>query len=250
MGQSLHVEIYDRSNGSRTIQVCEAPFEIGKQPQTASAIRLDPSQVTISRVHGRVETTGDTIVYTDSSSNGSTVAGTFLKGKGQPVAYGDVIKIENYELRILEVRPVLIKHTAANLDVLGEQDIEPGGSLVLAKTDKLVLLPDTPEANEKPVVGRIHSDGITITIELYEAGAMAKVKVNKHLSSDSPVSAKVDDVFEIDGDRFEVLRRDQKKIVCGNAACHLLNDLPFEENCVWCGHYLAASGSFTRVTLP
>lgn len=250
MGQSLHVEIYDRSNGSRTVQVCDAPFEIGKQPQTASAIRLDPNQVTISRVHGRIELTGDVIVYTDSSSNGSTVAGTFLKGKGQAVSYGDVIKIENYELRILEVRAVLIKHTTAGLDVLGEQEIDPGGSLVLTKTDKLSLLPDTPEANEQPVIGRIHSDGITVTIELYDTGAQTSTVVNKHQSQDGPVSAKVDDVVEINGDRFEILRRDQKKIVCGNAACHLLNDLPFEENCDWCGHYLAASGSFTRVTLP
>lgn len=251
MGRTLHVEIYDRSRGTRTVQACELPFEIGKQPQSASCIRLDPSYVTISRVHGKVEEAESGLIYIDSSSNGTTISGTFVKGRNRAISSADIIIIENYEIKILETKSALIKQTGPTLQVRGEQEAEPGDALVIVKTDDaLKVMLDTPESNQHSVVGRIHFDGVAVTFDLYGHDASMPITVNKRLVSDMPLTARMSDVVEIGGERFEVLGRDQKKIVCGNPSCHLLNDLPFEGNCVWCGHYLAASGSFTRVTLP
>ena len=87
-------------------------------------------------------------------------------------------------------------------------------------------------------------------LELFDAALTEAVTVNNGPVRNARVEARPFDVIAIKGDRLELLQPNHEKIVCGNPECHLLNNLPFEENCTWCGYYLAASGSFTRVTLP
>ena len=107
----------------------------------------------------------------------------------------------------------------------------------------------------------IHSLGLPVSLNFINLNPLAgealvvldpalvtTLSVNRARPPGATHQARLNDVVGLGADRFEILQPDMPKIVCGNPACHLLNDLPFEENCTWCGFYLAASGSFTRVT--
>jgi pSer/pThr/pTyr-binding forkhead associated (FHA) protein len=252
MSSKIHVEIIDRSTGKRAVQLVSLPVEIGKQPTSQSCIRLDPTQVTISRVHGRIAASDDGgFVYTDSSSNGTTVDGTFVKGAERKFAVGDAIRIETFDLRIVELHSALIKHTDRNLKQIAEIRVAPGDAVLISRNDTgLTFAPEGEGDGGDSAVGRLLFDGNFATLETDDKDLASQVLLNGHPPKHTPVEARVFDVMQFGGDRLELLRPDASKIVCGNPECHLLNDLPFEENCVWCGYYLAASGSFTRVTPP
>lgn len=249
MGDAIQVEVVDRLTGERRVDRCRLPLEIGKKPEAENAILLDAKYRTVSRIHGRLERRGADLVYTDCSSNGTTVAGRLLKEEELPLQGGETLQIENYELRVLDVAPLLVKHTAPNLLPRQELSLEAGRSLFVRAADAgIALIESTAEPDES--AGRITYDGSRITIALSDPELANTTTLNNAAVGGMTAEARPFDVIAIKGDRLELLRPNVQKIVCGNPECHLLNDLPFEENCTWCGYYLAASGSFTRVTLP
>jgi hypothetical protein len=249
MGDTIQVEVIDRLTGERRVEQCRLPLEIGKNPDAENAILLDPKYRTVSRVHGRLEQRGSSLIYVDCSSNGTTVAGRLIKGQDLPLQGGETLQIENYELRLLDANPLQIKHTGPNLLPRTELSLVPGQSLLVIRTDTGIELAEAPGEPEA-AIARLTYDGSRITLELNDPALIDAITVNNGPVSNVNVEARPFDVISIKGDRIELLQPNHEKIVCGNPECHLLNDLPFEENCTWCGYYLAASGSFTRVTLP
>lgn len=249
MGDTIQVEVIDRLTGERRVEQCRLPLEIGKKPDAENAILLDPKYRTVSRIHGRLEQRGSGLVYVDCSSNGTTVAGELVKGQDRPLSGGETLQIENYELRLLDITPLQVKHTGPNLLPRKELSLAPGRTVLVKATDAGLELVEGPEEMEG-AAGRLSYDGSRITLELLDPALVDAVTVNNGPVTSVYVEARPFDVIGIKGERLELLQPNHDKIVCGNPECHLLNDLPFEENCVWCGYYLAASGSFTRVTIP
>jgi FHA domain len=249
MGDTIQVEVVDRLTGARRVESCRLPLEIGKKPDAASHILLDAKYSTISRIHGRLEQRGAVLVYVDCSSNGTTIAGELLKGRDRELNGGETLQIENYDLRILDVVLLQVKHTSPNLLPRQELSLEPGKSVLVRNVDGTLALTEDP-GEADGAAARLSYDGVSIVLELFEAELTQAVTVNNGPVRGARVEARPFDVIAIKGDRLELLQPNHEKIVCGNPECHLLNNLPFEENCTWCGYYLAASGSFTRVTLP
>lgn len=249
MGDTVQVEVVDRLTGERRVDLCRLPLEIGKKPESENAVWLDAKYRTVSRIHGRLERRGANLVYIDCSSNGTRVAGRIVKGEEHALQDEQTLQIENYELRILDVAPILIKHTNPSLLPRQEVFLEPGSFLFVHTTETGIEL---VKAAEEPdgAAGRITYDGSRITFELSDPALANATTLNNAPVHTAKTEGRPFDVIAIKGDRLELLLPNEEKIVCGNPGCHLLNDLPFEENCTWCGYYLAASGSFTRVTLP
>lgn len=250
MGDRVQVEVIDRLTGERRVENCPLPLEIGKKPQAQNHIQLDPRYTTVSRIHGRLEQRGPDLVYVDCSSNGTIVGGKHLKGTEVALTGDEVIQIENYELRLIKAVQLLVKHTGPNLRPRSEFSLEPGESLLIRNTDSSIALMEPVGPETDGVAARLSFDGAAIILEIDDPALAAEVKRNNSPITGTRVEARVFDVLSIRGDRLELLQPNHQKIVCGNPECHLLNDLPYEENCVWCGYYLAASGSFTRVTPP
>jgi len=250
MGDRVQVEVIDRLTGERRVENCPLPLEIGKKPQAQNHIQLDPRYTTVSRIHGRLEQRGPGLVYVDCSSNGTIVAGKHLKGAEVALSGGEAIQIENYELRLIKAVPLLVKHTGPNLRPRSEFAVEAGQSLLIKAADTSIALMEPVGEESEGVAARLTFDGAAVVLEIEDPALAAGVKRNNSPISGTRVEARFFDVLSIRGDRLELLQPDHQKIVCGNPECHLLNDLPYEENCVWCGYYLAASGSFTRVTPP
>lgn len=250
MGDRVQIEVIDRLTGERRVESRPLPLEIGKKPQADNHILLDPGYTTISRIHGRLEQRGSGLVYVDDSSNGTTVAGNLVKGGEVALKGGETIQIENYELRIVEATPLIVKHTGPNLQPRSQIMLEPGQSALIKTTETGIALAGAGEEPVDGVLGRVTFDGAGVVLELEDPALVAEVKRNNGPVGGARVEARIFDVLSIRGDRLELMQPNHEKIVCGNPECHLLNDLPYEENCVWCGYYLAASGSFTRVTLP
>lgn len=249
MEDRVQVEVVDRLTGERRVESCPLPLEIGKKPQAENHILLDPRYTTISRIHGRLEKRDGGLVYVDCSSNGTRAGGKLLKGAEVTLTGDETIQIENYELRIIKSASLMVKQTGPNLQPRAEVTLEPGQSLAIKSKDRGIELVEGG-ADQEGVIGRLTYDGAAIVLELDDAAGLSQVTRNNGPVSSPRIEARMFDVLAIRGDRLELLQPDHQKIVCGNPECHLLNDLPYEENCVWCGYYLAASGSFTRVTLP
>jgi FHA domain len=248
MGRKVHIEVFDRLTGERNVAEYELPIEIGKQPTTTEAITLDPKYQTISRIHGLIEERGQDIVYTDCSSNGTTIAGLVIKGAPHRLERSDIIGIENYNLRLVELVPIVVKHTGPALEDISHIHLVPGQSMLLTRNEGSLNLMIGEDAGDGEIVARGKSDSTGIAFEVLDEQLLATFSVNKALVHSAKANTKLFDVVSIGGDRFELLTHGHEKIICGNPDCNLLNDLPFEENCIWCGYYLAAAGGFTRVT--
>lgn len=247
MSERIKLEIHDRKSGDRHTHATALPVEFGKFPQGSNSIKLAPDRETISRSHGHIEQAADAFYYVDTSSNGSKVAGERIKNDKRRLKPGDVIEIEQYEITLLESHSLLLKMTSASLAPISELSIDADESCVVVDEGAAYALkPAAP--SEKPLAV-LSSNGSRLNIVQPADAKSADIRINKRTVS-LPAQASPGDVITIGPYRIEVLMRGQEKIVCGNPECHLLNDLPFEENCSWCGYYLAASGSFTRVTPP
>ena len=258
MSRVISLEVLDRLTGERRIERCGLPVEVGKQPEGEHRVTLAPHYHTVSRRHGRLEDEGGRLIYVDSSSNGSTIGGLLLKGGRRHLAKGDAIQIENYTIRVIEAAPLRIKHTTALLADLGDLTLSPGEVVDIAATPaglRMMVAPvgqaagqgDVADSSQTPAA-RFTIGESGVAVEVLDPALVTTLSVNRARPPGATHQARLKDVVGLGADRFEILQPDMPKIVCGNAACHLLNDLPFEENCTWCGFYLAASGSFTRVT--
>ena len=249
MSDGIKLEVHDHKTGVRRTEEADLPIEIGKSPGGPNRIILAADRQTISRSHGRLERHGADLTYIDTSSNGTTVGGQLIKGGQCRVDAGDLITIEDYAIRIVGQEAVTLKLTDAKLAQLSDIRVATdescvvvgdGGSLSFRKGDADNGVSDA-------AILELSFDGAAFTVDSNLDADAPEILINNR-AVNLPARASPGDVLLVGQDRIEVLRGGQEKIVCGNPSCHLLNDLPFEENCVWCGYYLAASGSFTRVT--
>ena len=247
MSERIKLEIYDRKSGDRHAHATALPVEFGKFPQGANAIKLAPDRETISRSHGRIEHSSDGIYYVDTSSNGSKVAGERIKNDKRPLKPGQVIEIEQYEITLLESHTLLLKMTSGSMAPIGELSVDADENCFVVDEGGAYAI--KPTAADVEPLAMLSSNGSRLNVSQPSGAKTADIRINNRTVT-LPAQASPGDVIAIGQYRIEVLMPGQEKIVCGNPECHLLNDLPFEENCSWCGYYLAASGSFTRVTPP
>lgn len=249
MSNEIKLEIHDRKTGDRRIEEAELPVEIGKSPSGPSRIVLAADRQTVSRSHGRLELRDANLTYIDTSSNGTTVSGQLIKGGERRVGAGDLIAIEDYAIRILSQLAITLKLTDAKLAQLSDMRVGTDQSSVVTRVGDALALHkgDAGDGLSDTAILELSFDGAAVTVEAKNDADGLDVRINNR-AVDLPAQASPGDVVSVGQNRIEILSVGQEKIVCGNPSCHLLNDLPFEENCVWCGYYLAASGSFTRVT--
>lgn len=259
MDARVEIEVVDRLTGVARIETCTLPVEIGKQPKATSNISLDSKYTTISRIHGTIEFSDGQYFFTDESSNGTTIGGETITGERREIVPGVAFQIENYNIRIVSSSPVLLKHTDQALKQFGEYGIDDVASYRIFRDGDHVRLErevtgtqnETSGDGGDAALGRLRIRDAGVVLELNAAAeGDPEIRVNNAPVSGASIEVRVFDVIGIGADRIEVLQKGHNKIVCGNSECHLLNDLPYEENCVWCGYYLASSGSFTRVTPP
>lgn len=253
MSDLIGLEIRDRKTGSSRVEMVQLPVDFGKSPSGPNVVKFPSDRETISRQHGRLHRGAEGFVYADTSSNGSSVAGERIKDAAKPVRVGDVIGIEDFEIRIVPTNDMVLKLTDDALAPIDELMMMPGSVCALERAGETWSLKSGADGSQDGVpsqpVLKLSFDGGRLTVEAGGGDAPSKILINNRAVS-LPAKVSSGDVVAIEGKRLEVLSRGQEKIVCGNPECRLLNDLPFEENCIWCGFYLAASGSFTRVTPP
>lgn len=257
MSEMIGLEVRDRRTGSTRVELVQLPVDFGKSPTGPNVIKFPSDRETISRQHGHLHRTAEGLVYVDKSSNGSSVAGERIKNAAKPVRVGDVISIEDFEIRIIPTEDMVLKLTDDALAPVDELVVTPGSVCILHRSGKALSLKAGADVGQDGgtdaqvlnQILKLSFDGGRITLEAVGGDATPKILVNNRAVV-LPAKVLSGDVVAIEGMRLEVLSRGQDKIVCGNPECRLLNDLPFEENCIWCGFYLAASGSFTRVTPP
>ncbi len=248
MSDGIKLDIHDRKTGDRRIENTGLPVEIGKSPSGANGIVLGDDRPTVSRRHGRIERRGAELRYIDTSSNGTTIDGQLIKGGERTIEAGELIFIEDYAIQIVGQETVSLKCTDAQLAPLADLRIATDEScLVCQDGETFTLKKKVADQDGADVVLEMSFDGAVFLVESRSDENAPEVRLNNR-SVNLPARANLGDVVTIGANRIELLGGGQQKIVCGNPECHLLNDLPFEENCVWCGYYLAASGSFTRVT--
>ncbi|MEM9027574.1 MAG: FHA domain-containing protein [Pseudomonadota bacterium] len=266
MSRSLLIELHDRLTGEKRLERHELPVDIGKEPPSGHGIVLDAKYKTISRHHGTLSDENGRLIYRDCSSNGTLIGDTRLKGGRREVSSRDIIRIENYNLRIAEQKVVLIRQTLLDLHEIGESRMSQETSLVLRMTDHGPRLfapedqkpgqsedlqaPDEAETADAPddrALADFALDDGKLIIRVHNQTLVETFRINGADVHVNDASASLFDVVELAGQRFEYLEPGHHKIVCGNPSCHLLNDPPFTQNCKWCGHDLVASGSISRL---
>lgn len=249
MGQRVYIEVFDRITGEKYIAHGVLPLQIGKKPESENHICLDPKYETISRVHGLLKAEDDHLLFIDQSSNGTLVNGVFLRDSASRVSKKDIIQIENYNLRLVDFAPFIIKHTLPDLSEVSELAITAGleAEIALVEGGMKLRNPVQTMPEESTKILRIWFEEQNIYCEQTQSSSDNIVILNKAVVPEGAFKVNPFDVLEIDGQRFEFLTPDEPKIVCGNVSCHLLNELDFEENCKWCGYHLAGAGGLTRV---
>lgn len=249
MGKRIHIEVFDSLTNDRFVKAGALPFQIGKQHEVGNAILLDPKHTKISRIHGVVEDVGGALVYRDKSSNGTRMNGRLLSREACPFVQGDVLKIENYVLQIVHLTPIVIFQTTQSLRNLGSRELLPGQGIAIRGKFSELSLHDLDDWTERhrDNLARICLSGPSILFHMVQSWSGAPLIVNKSPRAEIEIALNLFDVFEFHGNRFEILKLGEAKIVCGSPGCNLLNPLSYEDNCRWCGRHLTASGGHTRI---
>lgn len=249
MAQKVYIELFDRLTQTKTMHSVTLPIQIGKSVEASNDILLDAKYETISRIHGRIEEDGDQFLYVDDSTNGSSVNGVLLKGAASRISKKDVIRIQNYNLRFVDVEPLIVKHTLGDLTDIGARELLPGMDIGIKSDSGSLTLEDfaADDAQSDWIAKLRYASGDEVTCAILAGAQGHNFKVNNIEQPDQAFDIKAFDVLSINGNRFEVLKFNEPKIVCGNEECHLLNDLNYEEGCQWCGFHLTAAGGRTRV---
>ena len=257
MHNHIYLEIFDDTAKTTYVVSCKLPVQIGKQAIDDNQVLLDPVYDRISRVHGAIEhVAGRGYFYLDRSTNGSRVGGLLLRNARQSLAPGFEIQIENYRLRkVQQPTPLVLAHTNALLAALGQRELLPGRGIGVkhdAEGCRLCDLNRWTEWHEPTMVSiEIRAGGARLVVA--DKRKAQRVQINKFEVKEATRDLKAGDVLEIDRERFVLLTPDEKHIVCGNAACHLINPYHFEANCKWCGFHLGATGGGSFViegTIP
>ncbi len=248
MQEKLYLGVRNRKTGEFYVAGCTTPVQIGRQSDVDNQILLDWQDRRISRVHGTIERTSRGFIYTDRSSQGSRVGGLEVRSSKAALPQNFQIDIEDYSITKAEVTPFVIVHTDAKLSQIEQVELLPGRGLGLLDAPGGPRLIDLNRWTEwgKSTVGRLEiTDDQPLWIQASDVEPRA-IKNKSPVRQARTVLTSLD-VIEIDGHRFEVLHPHEARIVCGNAACHLLNPPPLAGNCRYCGRDLAGTGGFSRV---
>ena len=246
MHHRIYLDVFDDVTKSSYVMGCTLPAQIGKQPSEANQVLLDPIHDRISRIHGVIEEVpGRGFVYLDRSTNGSRVDGLVLRNARKILGSGFEIQIENYRIRhVPRPESLILIHTNGQLQVQDKREILPGRGIGIKHDAEGCRLSDLDRWTEwhEPSMVRVALENKIPTLVAIEHRKTALLRVNNDPLDGTSRALRPGDVVGIDGERFALLPLNQKHIVCGNAACRLINDYQFEANCKWCGFHLGATG--------
>jgi hypothetical protein len=256
MNEKIYLGVLEENSKTYYVVACTLPVQIGKLHTEENQILLDPIYDRVSRVHGVIESVqGRGFFYLDRSSNGTRVDQLVLRNARTALSPGFELRIENYLITHLQQTPLLVVHTDRKLAVLSKRELLPGRGLGIKHDSEGCRLADLNRWTEwrEPALARIELFGKQATLSLADGAAPAKrnskvaLFVNKSPVRGEGRDLQPTDVVEIDNDRFEILQPGQHHVICGNAACQLVNPPGYEANCKWCGFYLASTGGTTRI---
>ena len=257
MSAKIYLEVFEETAKVRFVTACTLPARMGKSHLDDNQVLLDPVHERISRIHGVIEQAsepGKGFVYWDRSSNGTRLDGAVIRDTRKRVAAGFELGIDSYRItHLVEASPLVVRQTDARLASRKLHELLPGRGLGIKHDPDGCRLTDLNRWTEwhEPSLVTIAMHGPEpkpaprlVILDKRKAG---RVRVNKHEIAGDHRDLLVGDVVEIDTDRFEVVGPGHKHVVCGNAACHLLNPYNFEANCRWCGHHLTGAGGRSLV---
>lgn len=263
MNEKIYLGVLEDNSKTYYVVACTLPAQIGKLHTEENQILLDPLYDRVSRVHGVIEShAGRGFFYLDRSSNGTRVGELVLRNARTALSVGFELRIENYVITHLQQKPMVVIHTDRNLVVQSHHELLPGRGLGIKHDSEGCRLANMNRWTEwrEPAIARIELQGkqpyLTVVgadgrpgaaASDFGTGAKVMLSINK-----SPVRAgsrelHATDVVEIANERFEVLAPGHSHVICGNAACHLVNPPGYEANCRWCGFYLGGTGGSTRI---
>ena len=249
MHDKLLIGVLDRTTNDYYVTACTAPIQIGKQHDVGNQILLDPKYQGVSRVHGVIEQGAHGYVYADKSKNGSQVSGILIRNSRSALGRGFEIRVENYTLSEVELAPMVVLQSDAQSKVVGQMELLPGRGIGLKYSRqgmRLSNLNHWTEWSDFPMA-HFEMDGGNAFLVFSDEKAIGEARINKARPSGLRHPIHASDVAEISNQRFEIHNPDEPSLVCGNAACNLLNPHTYEANCKWCGHHLGATSRETRV---
>lgn len=249
MNEKIYLGVLEENSKAFYVVACTLPVQIGKLHTDDNQVLLDPVYDRVSRVHGVIESLpGRGYFYLDRSSNGTRVGELVLRNARTALSPGFELGIENYRITHIQQSPLLVIHTDRKLTVHGRRELLPGRGLGIKRDAEGCRLADLNRWTEwrEPAIARIELQGKQPMLVVPEGRAQPKVLVNKSQAKGGSRELSATDVVEIDDDRFELLAPGHQHVICGNAACQLVNPPGFEANCKWCGFYLAGTGGTTR----
>jgi FHA domain len=253
MNEKIYLGVLEDNSKAYYVVACTLPVQIGKLHTEENQILLDPVYDRVSRVHGVIESVpGRGMFYLDRSSNGTHVGALVLRNARTALAPGFELRIENYVVTHLQQKPLLVIHTDRKLTIQAHRELLPGRGLGIKHDAEGCRLADLNRWTEwrEPAIARIELQGKQPQLVVADgrSGGATNVKllVNKSPVRSGSRDLHATDVVEIDNERFEILSPGQHHVICGNAACQLINPPGFEANCKWCGFYLASTGGTTR----
>ncbi len=248
MSKRIFIEVKDNLTKERFVSACNLPVQIGKKPNVGNTILLDAKYRTISRIHGFIKEDTKGFVYYDQSANGSYVNEHFVHNQKVRFDKDDLLKIENYHIRLIKADPLTIFQTDQRLSKISEKHLLPGKGFAIRQDGDKIQLVDLNlySGDDRRDIVRLYMRDDKIHCEV-NPSYKSEIILNKSPQSKGKIVLNPFDVLEIDKFRFEILRPGEPKLVCGNTTCHLLNPLSYEENCRWCGRHLTAAGGQTRI---
>lgn len=248
MQEKIYLSVKDHETGEHYVTACTLPAQIGRQHDVNNQVLLGWQYKRVSRIHGMIERTPRSFVFTDSSANGSRVGGLVVRDSRVSLSPMFHLEIENYTLSRVEADPFTVLSTDDRLIERQRLDVLPGRGIGVTDTGHGMDMLDMNRwtEQERPVIGRFEVvDGNHYWVAVGAAGV--KVTRNKAAITQERTPLVSLDVIEVDGTRFELLHPHEQRIVCGYDHCHLLNPPPLEANCRHCGRHLANAGGFSRV---
>jgi hypothetical protein len=247
MLEKIYLGVKDHDTGEYYVAACTLPVQIGRKDGVNNQLLLGYDKKPVSRIHGMIERTARGFVYRDSSSNGSRVAGQFLKDSR--VALSPVFQIEvgNYTISRIDLQPFMVLATDDRLIERQRLEILPGRGIGVTPAGSGYDLVDLNRWTEwdKPVIG--HFEAAEQRPVWVATNTALPMRRNKSPVTQERTQLEALDVITVGSMRFEILHPHEPRIVCGGDDCHLLNRPPLEANCRHCGRHLGNTGGFSRV---
>ena len=243
------IEVLDTRTGSTFVTRLKVPLTIGRRPAGPNIVLLDPADKTISSQHGVIEQIQGGLVYRDTSTNGTVINGRRIKTSFEVLGDTFEIRIRSYRISPVSASPLLISHVSPQNMISEYAELLPGNYvslLPLVGGRRLIAIQTHVEPNARAIADFIHRG---TSIHVSRAAGVA-ITINNREAGGDRIDVKAGDVVTLDRERIEILTHDTHRIVCGYAACRLLNPPQIHALCKWCGHDLANANSVSRVFRP